>query len=92
MYLQSGCAKAVETRMTTAKGGRPKAAVPYVEWAIIVPTPLAFQVEMRLLDPVTKKSAYGARSQLIQALLFDWVEKQKSAAGSTPPEQTQVET
>lgn len=78
--------------MTTAKGGRPKASVPYVEWAIIVPAPLAFQVEIRLVDPVTGKSAYGARSQLIQALLFDWIEKQKSAAGPTAPEQTQVAT
>lgn len=78
--------------MTTHKGGRPAASVPYVEWSIIVPAPLAFQVEVRLLDPVTKKAAYGARSQLIQALLFDWVEKQKSAQAPTAPEQTQVAT
>ena len=56
--------------------GRKAALVPTISWHIQVPIDLAFQVELRLADPVTQKAAYAARSKLIQSLLYEWLKSQ----------------
>lgn len=60
-----------------AKRGRPPFAVPKVEWAVMIPQPLAAQVELLLLDPLLDKPKHGARSELLEQLLREWLEKQK---------------
>lgn len=67
-----------------AQRGRKANLVPSVSWHIEIPIDLAFQVEARLLDPVTRKAEYGKRSKLIQSLLLDWV---RSTAIPTAPAQ-----
>jgi hypothetical protein len=42
----------------------------------MMPVDLAFQIENRLMDPVTKKATYAARSKLIQSLLYTWLKDQ----------------
>lgn len=58
-----------------ARGRKPN-LVPTVQWSIMVPIDLAFQVESQLLDPVTKKASYAKRSKLLQSLLYEWLAKQ----------------
>jgi hypothetical protein len=38
----------------------------YVIWRITVPTHLAVETELLLVDPLRGKPTYGARSQLIE--------------------------
>ena len=71
--------------------GRPKSDIPYIVWKIHIPAPLAFQIEVRMVDPVTGTAAYGKRSQLLQALLYEWLEKQKALA-SVASEHTAFDT
>lgn len=56
--------------------GRKPNLVPTVQWSIMVPIDLAFQVESQLMDPVTKKASYAARSKLLQGLLYEWLKTQ----------------
>lgn len=58
--------------------GRTANLVPTVQWSIMVPIDLALQIEMKLMDPVTQKAGYAARSKLIQALLYAWLKEQGS--------------
>lgn len=46
------------------------------EWKISLPATLAGQIEMLLLDPITGKPRYGARRQLIEGLLTEWLAAQ----------------
>ena len=55
-----------------ARPGR-KSKDPYVKWLITMPESIVGAVEFRLLDPVLLKPRYGARSQLVQALLQKWL-------------------
>lgn len=48
-----------------------------IDWKISIPQSLVVEVEMRLLDPVTLKTRYGARSKLVVRLLQEWVDGQK---------------
>jgi hypothetical protein len=56
--------------------GRKANLVPTVSWHIQVPVDVAFQVENLLMDPVTKKATYAARSRLLQGLLYEWLKSQ----------------
>jgi hypothetical protein len=56
--------------------GRKPSLVPTTQWSIMIPIPLAFQIETQLMDPVTKKASYAARSKLIQSLLYEWLQQQ----------------
>lgn len=56
--------------------GRKPSLVPTVQWSIMIPIDLAFQIEAQLMDPVTKRATYSARSKLIQSLLYDWLRGQ----------------
>lgn len=60
--------------------GRKANSVPTTQWSIMVPIDLAFRVETRLMDPVTRTARYGSRSLLIQALLQEWLHREGMAA------------
>jgi hypothetical protein len=66
--------------------GRKANLIPSVSWHIEMPIDLAFQVEARLLDPVTRKAAYAARSKLIQSLLLNWVRETAPVQPTSPAE------
>lgn len=70
--------------------GRKQNLIPAIPWHIEIPIDLAFQVEARLLDPVTKKAGYGSRSKLIQSLLHEWVRSTAipTVKASPPAEET----
>lgn len=53
-----------------------------VLWRIYVPAEIAIQIELALADPIRGKPIYGSRSQLVSALLQDYVLKLKQ---ETPP-------
>ena len=56
--------------------GKKANTVPVIQWSIMVPIDIAFRVETALMDPVTGRAAYAARSKLIQSLLYEWLDKQ----------------
>jgi Arc/MetJ-type ribon-helix-helix transcriptional regulator len=60
--------------------GRKANSVPTTQWSIMIPIDLAFRVETRLMDPVTRTARYGSRSLLIQALLQEWLHREGAAA------------
>jgi len=57
--------------------GRPQNVVPPIEWSISLPSDLAAQVELLLLDPMRGKPKVGARSKLIEQLRRGWIEERK---------------
>lgn len=57
--------------------GRKKKTDPPVEWKVNVPQVIVAQVELLLLDPITHKTRYGARSKLVTQLLLQWLEIQR---------------
>lgn len=61
------------------KRGRKALTTPSLDWKIRIPEPLAAEVELLLLNPVTGNPLYGARSQLIESLLRDWVDSQRNS-------------
>lgn len=63
--------------------GRPRAAIPTVEWKHHVRADLAAQVELILADPMRERVKYGARSRLLEQLLEEWLAKQR--VNPTPP-------
>lgn len=63
--------------VTTAKLGRKPHGDPPTKWNINLPTTLAAEVELLLIDPLTGIPEYGKRSKLIQELLYGWVEKNR---------------
>lgn len=71
-----GKRKLIEFKELTMSRGRKANLVPTRQWSIMVPIDLAFQVEAQLMDPVTKKASYAARSKLIQSLLYEWLKSQ----------------
>ena len=46
------------------------------EWKISLPATLAALIEVSLLDPITGRSRYGSRSNLIAALLTEHLNAQ----------------
>ena len=56
------------------RGRKPRAGGIAV-WTLSLPLPLVAEVELHLLDPFTRKVSYGARTELIQTLLREWLEK-----------------
>lgn len=64
----------------SARGRKPHSDPP-VQWFLSVPTTLAAKVDLLLMDPVTRKVKYSARSDLVQVLLREWVEKQQHLQG-----------
>ena len=56
-----------------AKVGRPSLPVPTIDWKCYIPLPIAAKVDLLLLDPVSGKTRYGARSALVNQLLLQWL-------------------
>lgn len=67
-----------------AKPGRKPLAVPKVQWQVAVRIDIAAKVELLLMDPMREKTKYGARGELIEILLEEWVRKQELAFGKLP--------
>ena len=59
---------------------RPFNADPSERLYIYVPRSINEQVEAILLDPLTGRSSYGAKSKLVSALLSDWLRSYHSKA------------
>lgn len=55
---------------------RRKYTDPRVKWSIYVPSTLAAQVELLLLDPFLGQAKFGAKSELVAALLQKWLDEQ----------------
>ena len=55
--------------------GRPKNAMPTVEWRSYVRADLAAKVELLLKDPLRDRVKYGERGKLIESLLERWVQE-----------------
>lgn len=61
--------------------GRRKDTIPSIEWKLHIEGLLAAKVELLLTDPMRKKPRWGARSNLVEKLLRQWVEEQIKARG-----------
>jgi len=48
-----------------------------VEWSLRLPSSLANEVELMLIDPLRGKPTFGARSALVVSLLREWIAKTK---------------
>lgn len=59
------------------KPGRKPKSVPTVEWKFHIPVDLAAEVELLLKDPLRERVKYGARSDLLERLLRDWIARQR---------------
>jgi metal-responsive CopG/Arc/MetJ family transcriptional regulator len=55
--------------------GRPFSDRLRSDWKLSIDASLAAEVDLRLEDPVTRKPKYGARSQLVQLLLRDYLNR-----------------
>lgn len=66
------------------KRGRKEHLDPPVEKALSLPSSVVAEVELRLYDPSTQKTRYGAFAQLVESLLRQWLSEQKG----TPHEPT----
>jgi metal-responsive CopG/Arc/MetJ family transcriptional regulator len=58
-----------------AKTGRPPKATPTVRLDLYLPVDLAAELELLCLDPVTQRQRYGARAQLIEQALREYLDK-----------------
>jgi hypothetical protein len=56
-----------------SKVGRPQNTIPTIEWKCHISIPVAAKVDAFLLDPVSLKPRYGARSALVTQLLVQWL-------------------
>lgn len=58
--------------MAKRRGRRPN-TIPTVDWKCHVALPLAVKADLLLMDPLTHKLRYGARSALVNQLLLEWL-------------------
>lgn len=65
--------------------GRPKTDEPYIQTKINIPSTLAARFALLHQDPVTKKVAYGAYSNIITELLLRYVETEEISRGLRQP-------
>lgn len=68
---------------------RPRSPYLRADYKLSLPAPLCAEVDLLLEDPLTKKPKYGARSKLIEALLREWLSRQKGE--DLPPVPTLTE-
>lgn len=45
-----------------------------VDWKVKIDIEIAARIEQRLYDPLTRKPAYGRRSEVINMLLREWAD------------------
>ena len=62
--------------------GRKPYSEPRVQWKFYLPETLAAEVELLLLDPMREKVRYGARNELMEKLLRDWLNGQRAEQGA----------
>lgn len=60
-----------------ARPGRKAFSDRPVDWKISIRGSIAAQIELYFTDPITGRVKKGARSQLINQLLSDWLERQQ---------------
>ena len=65
------------------KPGRKPHAEPRICWRFYIRPTLAARVELLLLDPMRDKVKYGARGELMEYLLEEWVAKQLKIQNSS---------
>lgn len=51
-------------------------------WKILLPATLAGKMEFMLRDPIHNKPIYGARAELIEALLLNWLDRESGLEAS----------
>jgi len=64
--------------------GRPPNPELTKAWKIIIDATLAGQIEFLLLDPLTAKPKHGARKELIEQLLREWLAKKQATPTLNP--------
>lgn len=64
-----------------ATQGRPRSQELRAEMKLSLKASTVARVDLQLMDPLTRKPKYGARSALVESLLEDWLSKNE-----TPPE------
>lgn len=52
---------------------RPKNAVRKVRWTVYVPEDLSTKTDILLLNPITGRVQYNAKSELVEKLLRQWL-------------------
>ena len=57
--------------------GRKPYSEPRVQWKLYLPASIAAEVELLLLDPMREKVKYGARNELVETLLKEWLTAQR---------------
>ena len=55
---------------------RPRSAIRKVRWLVSVDEPIANRIDLLLVDPMSGRSTYGARSALINRLLAEYLNEQ----------------
>jgi hypothetical protein len=67
---------------------RRKYVDPRVKWHIYIPSTLAAQIELLLLDPFLGQPKFGAKSELVTSLLQKWLDDKwaEQAVELTKPE------
>jgi hypothetical protein len=61
--------------MTTTRN-RGQGSTPFEglkHWHLRMPTALSDRIDLALLDPITGRARYGAKSQLVEQLLREWL-------------------
>lgn len=59
--------------------GRPRKHEYQIDWKLQIDAPVAARVEQLLWDSALGKPRYGARNQLINELLREWLDRQDTA-------------
>jgi hypothetical protein len=54
-----------------------------VRWELSIPTSLAAEVELKLIDPLRRTQLFGSRSRLVQLLLREWLTQQQEKPQTT---------
>ena len=69
---------------------RYKYAEPHVKWCAYVPQTLAAKVDLLLLDPFYARAKHGAKSELLQLLLQQWIDSfgAQAPTAQAPPDNT----
>lgn len=76
--------KRIPSPSRRSASGRPQHTDPPRLWEISLPSSLCTHIEALLRDPLTGRTRYGARSQLIERLLREWAARSASAPLPAP--------
>lgn len=68
---------------------RRKYTQPRVRWELQLDADLAGEIELFLLNPATGRPRYGARNQLVESLLREWLRARKRPRVGSHPEESE---